>query len=290
MKKHITNIILILILLVGLSLLLYPTFSNYWNSFHQTRAITNYVEQVGALDDEEYDLLWQTAQEYNASLLNRSNNYILTAEQAAVYDELLNTGLSGIMGYIEIPDINCTLPVYHGTSEGVLQVAVGHLEWTSLPVGGESSHCVISGHRGLPSARLFTDLDKIMVGDIFMLHVLDEVLTYEVDQIRIVEPQVTEDLLIVDGEDYCTLVTCTPYGINSHRLLVRGHRIESAEEAKVVHVTADAVRIDPLIVAPVLAIPLLLLLLILLLLQGGSSQNKKKKRGGDANALPKRTD
>lgn len=290
MKKHITNFILIIILLVGLSLLLYPTFSNYWNSFHQTRAITNYVEQVGALDDEEYELLWQTAQEYNASLLYRSNNYLLTEEQAAAYDELLNAGLSGIMGYIEIPDVNCTLPIYHGTSEGVLQVAVGHLEWTSLPVGGESSHCVISGHRGLPSARLFTDLDKIIVGDIFMLHVLDEVLTYEVDQIRIVEPQVTEDLLIVDGEDYCTLVTCTPYGINSHRLLVRGHRIESAEEAKVVHVTADAVRIDPLIVAPILAVPLLLLLLILLLLQGGSSQNKKKKSGGEANALPEKTD
>lgn len=277
MKKNITNIILILIFLVGLSLLLYPSFSDYWNSLHQTRAITGYVEQVDALDEEEYFRVLRRAQEYNASLLKRTNGYMLSEEQLKEYNELLNTGTDGIMGYIRIPDINCTVPIYHGTSEGVLQTAVGHIEWTSLPVGGESSHSVISGHRGLPSARLFTDLDKLIVGDIFTLHVLDEVLTYEVDQIRIVEPDETEDLLIVEGEDYCTLVTCTPYGINSHRLLVRGHRIASVEEAKVAHVTADAVRIDPLIVAPVVAVPILLILLIPLLFQNGGSKRKKKK-------------
>jgi len=170
------------------------------------------------------------------------------------------------MGYIEIPEQKITLPVYHGTDEAVLQIAVGHLDWTSLPVGGESSHCVLSGHRGLPSARLFTDLDQVVEGDIFLLRILDEVLTYEVDQIRIVLPHEVDDLLIQEGEDLCTLVTCTPYGINSHRMLVRGHRIENLEEARTVRVTADAIQIDPAIVAPFLAAPLLLLMLIAVML------------------------
>lgn len=192
------------------------------------------------------------------------------------------------MGYIDIPIIGVTLPIYHGTSDSVLQIAVGHLDWTSLPTGGESTHTVLSGHRGLPSARLFTDLDDLIVGDTFMLRILDEVLTYEVDKIRIVEPYVTEDLLIEEGKDYCTLVTCTPYGINTHRLLVRGHRIETAEEARVVRITADAVQIDPMVVAPIVAVPILLILLIMLLLQGsGSKKKKKKKQGGDADAPKK---
>ena len=179
------------------------------------------------------------------------------------------------MGYIEIPKINITYPIYHGTGEAILQVAIGHLDWTSLPVGGESSHCVVSGHRGLPSARLFTDLDQMEVGDTFLLRILDEVLTYEVDQIRIVEPKFTEDLLIVEGEDLCTLITCTPYGINSHRMLVRGHRVETEEVRAARRVTADAGQIEPVIVAPFVAAPMLLLLLIGLLIPKPRRRNRE---------------
>ncbi len=275
MKKHASTILLYLILLIGLSLLLYPSFADWWNSFHQTRAIASYSEVVATMDDDRYDALWEAAWDYNQSLLERPNDYILTDEQTAVYEDLLNIGDNGIMGYIEIPSIKVTLPIYHGTDEGVLQVAVGHLEWTSLPVGGKSSHCVVSGHRGLPSARLFTDVDQMVEGDIFLLRVLDEILTYEVDQILIVEPHVTENLLIEEGKDLCTLVTCTPYGINSHRLLIRGHRIENLEEAQVVRVTADAIQIDPMLVAPFVAAPMLLILLILLIFP----RPRKKRRG-----------
>lgn len=261
-----STLFLILIFFAGLSLLLYPSFSDYWNSFHQSRAIASYAEEVANLDEEQYTQLWDRAWEYNESLLRRRNVFLLNDNQKAEYEQLLNVGGNGVMGYVEIPTINCTLPIYHGTDEGVLQVAVGHLEWTSLPVGGVSSHCVISGHRGLPSAKLFTDLDKLVVGDLFLLRVLDEVLTYEVDQILIVEPDDTEALLIQEGKDYCTMVTCTPYGINSHRLLVRGHRIETEEMAAVARVTADAMQIEPLIVAPIVAIPILLVLLFILML------------------------
>lgn len=280
MKKKNSNfitILLILVLLVGLSLLLYPSVSDYWNSFHQTQAIASYAGEVADMDDAQYDEMWRAAQAYNASLAEKGMGFVLNDEQKAEYEQLLNVSGLGIMGYVEIPVINCSLPIYHGTDEGVLQIAVGHLEWSSLPVGGESSHCVISGHRGLPSAKLFTNLDKLTEGDIFMLRVLDEVLTYEVDQILIVEPQEVEALKIVEGMDYCTLVTCTPYGVNTQRLLVRGHRIENLDEAENIRVTADAMQIDPLLVAPVVAIPILLVLLIILLLPGQSG----KKRGGD---------
>ena len=266
MKKHLSTIILLLILLVGLSLLLYPTFSDWWNSFHQSRAIATYAEQVANMDNEQYDEMLAAAREYNRSLLNRPNEFLLSEEQKADYDTLLNISGTGIMGYVEIPKIGVTLPIYHGTQESVLQIAVGHLEWTSLPVGGESSHCVVSGHRGLPSARLFTDLDQMVEGDTFLLFVLDEVYTYEIDQILIVEPHETEDLLIQEGKDLCTLVTCTPYGINTHRLLVRGHRIETVEDAKVLRVTADAVQIEPILVVPLVAAPMLLVLLIILMI------------------------
>ena len=202
----------------------------------------------------------------------------MSEEQKKQYEQLLNVSGDGIMGYIEIPSINCSLPIYHGTQESVLQIAVGHIEWSSLPVGGASSHCVVSGHRGLPSAKLFTNLDELSKGDTFMLRVLDEVLTYEVDQILIVEPQETGALQIEEGKDYCTLVTCTPYGINTHRLLVRGHRIDNIEEAKTIRVTADAIQIEPLLVAPVVATPILLLLIILLLLP----KQPRKKHGDDA--------
>ncbi|MDD6023111.1 MAG: class C sortase [Oscillospiraceae bacterium] len=265
-KGNFITIILVLILLAGLSLLLYPTVSDYWNSLHQTRAIATYAEEVANLNQDQYDEILAEAERYNASLAGRYNGFQLSDSQKEAYEKQLDVSGLGVMGYIEIPAIDCSLPIYHGTEESVLQIAVGHLEWSSLPVGGESTHCVISGHRGLPSAKLFTNLDKLREGDLFMLRVLDELLTYEVDRILIVEPQETESLRIVDGEDYCTLVTCTPYGVNTHRLLVRGHRIENIEESKTIRVTADAVQIEPLLVAPIVAIPMLLLLLILLLL------------------------
>ena len=281
MKKKISNLItvfLVLILLAGLSLLLYPTFSDWWNSYHQTKAIASYAADVANLSNEDYEKIWKAATEYNASLSERNSDYTLTEEQKKQYEQLLNVSGDGIMGYIEIPSINCSLPIYHGTQESVLQIAVGHIEWSSLPVGGASSHCVVSGHRGLPSAKLFTNLDVLSKGDTFMLRVLDEVLTYEVDQILIVEPQETGALQIEEGKDYCTLVTCTPYGINTHRLLVRGHRIDNIEEAKTIRVTADAIQIEPLLVAPVVATPILLLLIILLLLP----KQPRKKHGDDA--------
>ena len=261
-KGTFSNIILILMLLLGLSLLLYPTFADYWNSLHQTRAIATYAEEVAVLDDDKYIELWEDAIAYNKTLSEKENQYFVDDESLVVYESLLNITGSGIMGSIEIPSIGCNLPIYHGVDDSVLQVAIGHLEWTSLPVGGESSHCVVSGHRGLPSARLFTDLDRLVVGDTFMFRVLDEILTYEVDQILIVEPHETDELLIQEGKDLCTLVTCTPYGINSHRLLVRGHRVENQEEAKTVRITSDAIQIEPTIVAPIVAIPMLLILLI----------------------------
>ena len=202
----------------------------------------------------------------------------MTDEERAQYESLLNVSGNGIIGYIEIPSINCSLPIYHGTDEAILQIAVGHIEGTSLPVGGSGTHCVLSGHRGLPSARLFTDLDKMVIGDTFLMRVLDETLTYEVDQIRIVLPYELDALEIEEGKDYCTLVTCTPYGVNSHRLLVRGHRIENQEEAQAIRITADAMQIEPLLVAPIVAIPMLLILLVILLLP----KKSKKKTGGDS--------
>ena len=273
MKNHRSTILLILILLIGLSLMLYPSFADWWNSFHSSRAIASYEEQVANIDDAQYEELWDAARDYNQSLLHHPNDFILSDEQQEIYKSLLDIGGNGMMGYIEIPMIDVMLPIYHGTKESVLQIAVGHLDWTSLPVGGAGSHCVLSGHRGLPSARLFTDLDKLKVGDVFMLHVLNEILTYEIDQILIVEPQDTDPLLIEPGKDLCTMITCTPYGINSHRMLVRGHRIESQEEPKDIRITADAVRIEPLMVAPIVAVPILLVLLIILLLP-------KQKKGG----------
>ena len=271
-KGSISTIILILVFLVGLSLLLYPTVSDYWNSLHQSRVITEYAEQVADLDDDRYEQLWQDAETYNRSLLTKADRYELSDEERTEYESLLNVSGSGIIGYIEIPSIKCSLPIYHGTDEAVLQIAVGHIEGTSLPVGGESTHCVLSGHRGLPSARLFTDLDKLTDGDTFILRILDETLTYEVDQIRIVEPDEMAELEIEEGRDYCTLVTCTPYGINTHRLLVRGHRVENQAEAKTIRVTADAMQIEPVIVAPMVAVPMLLVLLAALLI---STRRKK---------------
>ena len=260
-RKHFTTILLVLILLTGVSLLLYPTVSDYWNSFHQSQAIASYVEAVAEIDNTDYEKMWQEAVAYNEKLKDNSGRWTPTDEELEEYERLLNVSDTGIMGYIEIPKIKVSLPIYHGTDEAILQIAIGHIPGSSLPVGGKGTHCVVSGHRGLPSAKLFTDLDQLEEGDLFMMRILDETLTYEVDQVRIVEPEELSDLEIDGDKDLCTLVTCTPYGINSHRLLVRGHRVENLKE-DTIRVTADAQQIDPVMVAPAVAIPLILLLCI----------------------------
>ena len=275
-KNHVTTLLLIFILIAGLSLLLYPTFADWWNSMHQSRAIVEYDSTLAEMEPEDYSALFAAAEDYNRRL-SREAYPIWFHENVSGYEEALNLSGTGIMGYIQIPNIEVSLPIYHGTSEGVLQVAVGHLEGTSLPVGGEGTHTVLSAHRGLPSSRLFTDLDKLEAGDLFTVNVLDRVLTYEVDQILIVEPQVVEPLYVVKGQDYCTLVTCTPYGINTHRLLVRGHRVETVEAAKAVRVTSNAIVIEPMLVAPVIAAPVLLVLLIVLMIP----KRPRYHRGGD---------
>lgn len=265
-KGTLTNILLILVFLIGLSLLLYPSVSDYWNSLHQSRAVAEYASEVAKLDNKEYALMREAAKAHNDMLQTKSNLYYISEEEKAEYDSLLNVSGKGIIGYIEIPSITVSLPIYHGVAESVLQIAVGHIPWSSLPIGGEGTHAVLSGHRGLPSAKLFTSLDKLRDGDLFLLQVLDETLTYEVDQILIVLPEELEALKAEEGKDLCTLVTCTPYGINSHRLLVRGHRVENQREARNIRITAEASRVDPLMVAPVIAVPMGLLLLLWLML------------------------
>ena len=265
-KSSFVTVILIAAFFIGALLLLYPTISDFWKSFHQSRAIASYAEQVADLDENAYDRLWEDARIYNKTLGDRMNRFVMAEEQKKAYAALLNIADNGVMGYIEIPKVRCNLPIYHGTDEAVLQVAIGHVPGSSLPVGGESTHCVLSGHRGLPSAKLFTNLDELETGDVFMLRVLDETLTYEVDQIRTVLPNELGDLAIVEGEDYCTLVTCTPYGINSHRLLVRGHRVENHAGASTIRVTADAMQIEPLQVAPLVAAPILVVMLVVVLI------------------------
>lgn len=267
MKKHLSTIIIICAFVLGLGLILYPSVSNYWNSLHQSRAISTYVEAVDSLGDDEYNDMLDAAKQYNSVLSQNGDTRLLDAATLAKYNKLLDPSGNGIMAHIEIPSIKVSLPVYHGVSDSVLQIAVGHLDWSALPVGGESTHCVLSGHRGLPSAKLFTNLDKLVEGDVFMLHVLKETFTYQVDQILIVEPQETESLNIIKGGDYCTLVTCTPYGINSHRLLVRGRRIENLQDDDALTVTAEATQIDPILVAPVVATPFLLLLFVYVMIK-----------------------
>lgn len=264
MKKK-TSVVLPIMLLIGLFLLLYPTVSNYWNNLHQSRAIAGYKETVSSIDKTQYDKLLAEAVKYNENI-NRLNISAITDAERREYYRLLDVMGTGIMGYIEIPNIGCTLPIYHGTSESVLQVATGHIEGSSLPVGGEGSHCIISGHRGLPSAKLFTDLDRVKEGDVFILSVLNEKLTYEVDQVTIVEPEDVSQLTFEDGKDICTLVTCTPYGVNSHRLLVRGHRV-SNETVKIIRVTSDAAQIHRMWVTIAVCIPLVLIGSIVVLLR-----------------------
>ena len=262
--------------LIGISLLLYPAFSDYWNSKTQTRAIVNYESVLEYLEPEDYSAIFQQAYDYNKRLVESELNPLLYTDRIPGYWETLHLADFGMMGYLKIPRIGVELPVYHGTSAEVLSFGVGHLEGSSLPVGGTSTHSVMSAHRGLPSAKLFTDLDRVELGDTFQVVVLDQILTYQVDQIKIVLPNEIEDLQIVEGKDYCTLFTCTPYGINTHRLLVRGIRIETIEEKPVIYVSNDAFRIEPLLVTPAVAAPMLLAFLIHLMVKYREPPKKKK--------------
>lgn len=274
MKKNLSLILLISVFLVGLSLVLYPTIANYWNQRTQSKAVRYYDQAVLEIDDSDCEELFAQADEYNRKLRSLASPLIM-CDKIGGYEDILSIAGTGVMGYITIEKINVELPVYHGTSDDVLSSAVGHLKGSSLPVGGEGTHCILSAHRGLPSAKLFTNLGKMQVGDTFTLTVLNRVLTYEVDQIVIVKPNEIDELSIVDGEDYCTLLTCTPYGINSHRLLVRGVRIEGAAQKPRIYISNEAYRIDPLIVTPVVAAPMLLVLLIVLLVKY-KPKNKRK--------------
>ena len=269
------TIILVAALFVGLALLAYPSFSDYWNSFHQSRAVMTYAENVANMNTEEYERILDEARIYNAELAERGISWTLSEEERGEYQSQLDIGGNGVMGYIKIQKIDVMLPIYHGTEESILQSSIGHLEQTSLPVGGESAHCMLSGHRGLPSARLFTDLDKLREGDTFTMTILNETLTYEVDHIWIVEPDDLSHLTIEKGKDYCTLITCTPYGINTHRLLVRAHRIDNLNGNAMV--VADAIQIRPVFIAPFLSVPILLLLLIYVLVST-SARHRKRKR------------
>ena len=275
MRKNLSTIILILIFLVGLSVMLYPSVSDAVNRKHQSRAVAGYAEEVEQLSDADYQTYFDAADAYNRQL-NTTPNAFYKPDLVSGYAQTLDISGTGIMGYITIPKISVELPIYHGTDEGVLQVAAGHLEGSSLPVGGAGTHAVISAHRGLPSAKLFTNLDELEVGDRFTITVLNRVLTYEVDQISIVLPTEIDQLLPTEGMDYVTLMTCTPYGINTHRLLVRGKRVETTESQKHIRVAADAFRIEPIIVAPILAIPMLLAALVGVL--GAPHLRKRSKR------------
>lgn len=275
-KKRLSMLILILIFVVGLSLLLYPSVSNYWNSFHQSRAIKSYTEAVDNIDEETYERLLEEAHTYNQELFEANHGLSLAEDEIAEYESQLKIEGSDIMSYISIEKIDCYLPIYHGTEDSILQVAVGHIEGSSLPVGGESTHCVLSGHRGLPSAQLFTKLDELEVGDKFVIQTLNETLTYEVDKISIVLPDETDELRIVEGEDLCTLVTCTPYGINTHRLLVRGHRVENEDDANI-RITSEANQFQPILIAPLFAAPILILLLIWLLVHSRKNKQREAK-------------
>lgn len=262
-KARLINIALVVLLVVGVGLLLYPTVSDWWNSSRQTQAIVSYTQAVDETSAQRQESMLADARAYNEELADHVFNGTLDEQTKARYESLLDVTGTGIMGYVEIPSLSCALPIYHGTDEGVLRVAVGHLEWTSLPVGGPGTHSAISGHRGLPSAKLFTNLDKLVEGDTFELHVLGETLVYEVDQIRIVEPTDITELAAQEGQDLCTLVTCTPYGINTHRLLVRGHRVDAAGYTAV---PADAVRVDATQVAVAVAVPLAVVVVAALLI------------------------
>lgn len=273
--SSISTIILVVILLVGVAILAYPTVSDWWNSMHATKAIAGYVTAVEELSAKDKEDIINAAQEYNRMLSN-GVDFELTEEELAEYDDILDITGTGIMGYVQISSIGVNLPIYHSVDEEVLQIAVGHIPGSSFPVGGERTHAVLSGHRGLPSAKLFSDLDKMVEGDIFTVNVLDSTITYMIDQIRIVLPADVDELAIQAGRDYCTLVTCTPYGINSHRMLVRGKRIENI--AGEVVVVAEAVRIPNYVVIPAVGIPLLFITLVTALIVSSVKGPRKSKK------------
>ena len=287
-KSSLTTWILVGVMVLGLGIMAYPTFSNWWNSFHASRAIASYSSTVENMDKEKLDAMIEAAHEYNRKLAEKENPFAMTDEDREEYNSLLDLSGTGIIGYITIRSINVYIPVYHGTEESVLQIAIGHLDWSSLPVGGEGTHALLSGHRGLPSAKLFSDLDQVREGDIFTVTVLNQMISYEVDQIRIVEPTDVSDLVIEEGQDYCTLITCTPYSINSHRMLVRGHRVENDRVVEL-RISADAMQIDPIYVAPAIAIPVLVLLVIwLFIMTSGRSKRRReqRKRAAIGNIVP----
>ena len=260
MKNRKSTFILLLFFFLGLSVMLYPTLADYWNSKTQSEAIVDYQTMLDRLPQEDYASAFAQAEAYNRELAALTNP-LTQYDRVEGYRDTLDVNGNGMMGFLSIDKIGQELPIYHGTANSVLSVAVGHVEGTSLPVGGESTHTVVSAHRGLPTAELFTYLDRLEQGDTFRLTVLDRVLTYEVDQIRIVEPDNGEYIGIEKGEDYCTLLTCTPYGINTQRLLVRGRRIETVERT-VVRVENQAYRVDALIVMPIVALPMLAVLML----------------------------
>ena len=270
-------IILTLGFLVGVCVLLYPAISDFWNSKTQSRAIADYESVLQHLEPEDYSALFQGAYDYNDALY--ATNFPLTDyKNVPGYNEALRVEGTGIIGYVKIDKIGVELPIFHGTSDDVLSRGVGHMEGSSLPVGGTNTHCVMSAHRGLPSAKLFTDLDRLELGDTFQIIVLDQILTYQVDQIKIINPDEFDDLLIEERMDYCTLLTCTPYGINTHRLLVRGIRIETILEKPVIYVSNDAFRIEPLLVMPAVAAPMLFVFLIYLMVKYREPPEEKEKR------------
>ena len=260
MRSKKSTIILLVSFFIGLSVLLYPSISSYWNSKTQSEAIVDYEAMLSQYKPEDYTAIFAEADAYNKQLA-QLNEPLVEHNRLPDYNSILNVGGTGMMGYITVPKISQELPVYHGTSDGVLSVAVGHLQGTSLPVGGENTHCVVSAHRGLPTAVLFTHLDRMEIGDIFYFTILDRTITYEVDQIRIVEPDDASLIQIKDGKDYCTLLTCTPYGINTQRLLVRGHQID-ASQTRNLYVANEAYRIEPLVVMPIVALPIIFVLLV----------------------------
>ena len=270
MKNKLFTTLIFIVMLSGLTLLLYPTLSDFINNVSRAKDINTYAESVSEIDSEEYQKMWDAAVDYNTRLARMPAHWKLTDDEMKEYESLLDVAGRGIMSTIEIPKLGVSLPVYHGTGVDVLQIAIGHLEGTSLPVGGKSTHCVVSGHRGLPSAKLFSNLDQLEKGDRFTVCTLGQALCYEVDDISIVLPYDTQKLQIVQGEDLCTLMTCTPYGVNTHRLLVRGHRVDDSKSE--VRVTADALQIDPLIVAPVLAVPFLIAIIVAIIVY----QRKRK--------------
>ena len=268
MKSKISTIIMIVVLLAGLSLLLYPSFADYWNSLHASYAVQNYKEQLALLDAEAIDAAWNEAYAYNEQMKQRGSYYELSADLREQYETVLNIGGTGIIGYIDYPAIDATYPINHGTSEAILTMAIGHLDWTFFPIDSGSSHAAISGHRGLPTAKLFTNLDRAEIGDLFTIEILDTTFTYEVDQIEVVLPSDLTYLVTKnDPADYLTLITCTPYGVNSHRMLVRAHRVDDVSKLSRIRVTSEAALIEPIIIAPMLAIPMLLALLIVIMVQ-----------------------